>query len=378
MAERKKSKKRKDEYVHPGEEVEDKPTKEEFKVAKWMKKNVPIKKTKFLNHNVEYFTGTRAVDALLTSPFATTEDGGVAGLFATREDVCDYLHVMLTHKFFHRARKVPVDENELKARKGKKKTSDKKAEKGEKDKKDKEKDKGTDGESNAATATEGGKDQQGEKEKRKKKIRLEMHDDQRFVDSLDAYVWIFDPIPFYYWIIGTLLVLGAICVCLFPLWPPSVRLGVYYLSVLAATFLVSIILLAVLRVIIFSIIWILTMGKHHLWILPNLTEDVGFFASFWPLYNYEYKGDTSGKKKGKKKKKDKDSDAEEEDDKPDQKSEEKGKSAEIIPSGEVEHDGAEDLNRKEISGGSESESESSQRSSTGKDFEIVDQEELES
>lgn len=62
-----------------------------------------------------------------------------------------------------------------------------------------------------------------EKEKRKKKIRLEMHNDQRFVDSLDAYVWIYDHIPFHYWIIGTLLVLGAIGVCLFPLWPPSVR-----------------------------------------------------------------------------------------------------------------------------------------------------------
>lgn len=50
-----------------------------------------------------------------------------------------------------------------------------------------------------------------------------MHNDQRFVDGLDAYVWLYDPIPFYYWIFGTLLVLGAIGMCLFPLWPPSVR-----------------------------------------------------------------------------------------------------------------------------------------------------------
>lgn len=130
-----------------------------------------------------------------------------------------------------------------------------------------------------------------------------MHNDQRFVDGLDAYVWIYDPIPFYYWIIGALLVLGAIGVCLFPLWPPSVRyadiskiiqinafilfccrLGVYYLSVAAACFLVFIIILAVLRLIIFCLVWMVTLGKHHIWILPNLTEDVGFFASFWPLY----------------------------------------------------------------------------------------------
>lgn len=70
---------------------------------------------------------------------------------------------------------------------------------------------------------------QPEKEKRKKKVRLDMHNDQRFVDNLDAYVWIYDPIPLHYWIIGTLLVLGAIGICLFPLWPPSVRYDEYFI-----------------------------------------------------------------------------------------------------------------------------------------------------
>jgi len=50
-----------------------------------------------------------------------------------------------------------------------------------------------------------------------------MHLDQLFVDGLDAYVWIYDPIPVYYWFFGTLLVLAATAICLFPLWPPSVR-----------------------------------------------------------------------------------------------------------------------------------------------------------
>ncbi|XP_074036086.1 translocation protein 1 isoform X2 [Leptinotarsa decemlineata] len=356
-------------YVHPGEEIEDKPTKDEFKVAKWMRKNLQIKKTKFLNHNVEYFTGSRAVDALLESTFATNEDP----LFKSREEICDYLHIMLTHKFFHRARKVPVDEQELKSKKGKKKEKEKK-DSGDEEKK--EKDKGTDAES---SVVEGNKEQKPEKEKRKKKIRLEMHNDQRFVDTLDAYVWIYDPIPFHYWIIGTLLVLGAIGVCLFPLWPPSVRLGVYYLSVAAAGFLVSIIILAVIRLIIFCLIWILTMGKHHLWILPNLTEDVGFFASFWPLYTYQYKGDKTSKK-GKKKKKDKDSDAEEEGEELKDRSDK-----ESVPSNsgvvEVDETAAgtvNDQNPVDNLNASESESESSQRSSTGKDFEMVDQEDLES
>lgn len=111
-----------------------------------------------------------------------------------------------------------------------------------------------------------------------------MHLDQYFVDGLDAYVWIYEPIPAYYWLCGFLLVLGAIAICMFPLWPPTVRLGVYYLSVATAGFLMLIIALAIIRLIVFCILWVLTLGAHHLWLFPNLTADVGFFASFWPLY----------------------------------------------------------------------------------------------
>ena len=40
-------------------------------------------------------------------------------------------------------------------------------------------------------------------------------------------------------------VFGAIAVCLFPLWPPEVRLGVYYLSVAAACFVGLIFILCI-------------------------------------------------------------------------------------------------------------------------------------
>ena len=60
------------------------------------------------------------------------------------------------------------------------------------------------------------------------------------------------------------------------------------MSIAAAGFLVVILVLIVVRFVVFCLIWILTIGKHHLWILPNLTEDVGFFASFWPLYKVSY------------------------------------------------------------------------------------------
>lgn len=37
----------------------------------------------------------------------------------------------------------------------------------------------------------------------------------------------------------------------------------------------------------FALVWLVTFGRHHFWILPNLTEDVGFLESFWPLYKHE-------------------------------------------------------------------------------------------
>jgi translocation protein SEC62 len=93
-----------------------------------------------------------------------------------------------------------------------------------------------------------------------------------------------------------------------------------------------------------------------LWLLPNLTEDVGFFASFWPLYKYEYKGNEDEPKK---KKSDSDS----------------KKSDDTQPLAENEVDLAGEGKNSE---NSETESEGSQKSQTGKDFEIVDRDELES
>lgn len=49
------------------------------------------------------------------------------------------------------------------------------------------------------------------------------------------------------------------------------------------------------KLIIFVIIWGVTFGRHHFWIFPNLTEDVGFFESFWPLYQYENKSGSAAK-----------------------------------------------------------------------------------
>merc|ERR1712029_956055 len=109
-----------------------------------------------------------------------------------------------------------------------------------------------------------------------------MHLEQLFLDGKEVYVWIYDPTPWYYWVGGGAIVLITIAVCFFPLWPPWMRLGVHYLSIGAAGFLVAIIALAIIKYIIFGLVFLLSAGKLKFWIFPNLTEDVGFFESSCP------------------------------------------------------------------------------------------------
>lgn len=232
------------------------------------------------------FTASKAIDALLDSKWGQGKKETVGALFSDRESVIEFLNQMLEHKFFHRAQKVIVkavdDKKRIKKSKsdaeadsesGKKKSTDKKQES-----------------ESSETEAKGKDGKKKRKEKATKKVKLDMHLNQIFVDGKEPFVWIYDPIPLKAWLIGFGLVIGAVLLCLFPLWPRVVRTYVYYLSVAAAGFLFFIIGLAVLRFIVFVIVWCLTIGRHHFWMLPNLTEDVGFFASFWPLYTHEYKG----------------------------------------------------------------------------------------
>merc|ERR1712025_681756 len=237
------------------------------------------------------------------------------------EQAIEFCDELLKHKMFHRAKKIQVDDK-FKKKSNKAKTDN------------------TEGEN---TAEENKDNKAVEKsDKKKRKIRLDMHLEQLFLDSKDAYVWIYDPTPWYYWVGGGAIVLITIAVCLFPLWPPWMRLGVHYLSIAAAGFLVFIIALGVVKYIIFALLFALSAGKLKFWIFPNLTEDVGFLESFMPVYDYTY---TGGSKKGKAK----DSDDEESDD--DHQEDEKNDEADQ----------------------SESDDSTSKKSSVaGEDFELVD------
>merc|ERR1712198_296663 len=256
-----------------------------------------------------------------------------------------YLDELLRHKMFHRAKKIPVAEKVSK-----------------KDKKDKDKgtDKEEEKEETPKSKTKGDKDKTSPAlTKKKRKIRLDMHLDQIFVDSSDAYVWLYDPVGWFYWAGGTAIVLGTIAICLFPLWPPMMRTGVHYLSMGAAGFLLLIMGIGVLKYLLFALLFALSAGKLSFWLFPNLTEDVGFIESFMPIYDYTYTGESL---LGRKKKKAKDSDDEESDDDEDEDDEN--------ADNEDSDNGAVNKSKKESNEESD-DSTSKASSKTGKDFEIV-------
>merc|ERR1711872_932873 len=276
---------------------------------------------------------------MTSSPWAPEKAKEGAELkFDYREQAIDYMGELLRLHMFHRARKVPVAEKEKK----------KKKEDAEEEEKEKETKKGKKDEN---------KDK--EKEKKKRKIRLEIHYDQVFLDGNDAYVWLYDPTPWYYYIAGAGIVLGIIAVCLFPLWPMEMRQGVYYLSVAAAGFLVFIIVLAIIKYILFVLCFIATAGKLKLWIFPNLTEDVGFFESFWPIYVYTY-----DRPKKEKDSDDEESSDEEEDEKEDNDGAQDG-------DGEGSETGKDDEKGDEEDGNGDEQSDHSKSSDGTKEFEFI-------
>lgn len=280
-------------------EENNEPTKEEQEVGKYLRFNCPSKTSTMMGQKVEYFIGSKAVDCLMDSKWASGK-GGAEILFTDRVSVELYLDRLLILNFFERVvriKKVKKSEEEKKKEKEKEEQRSKEKEESDskktKKKQKKEEGKKVDDDSGEGKQKSAEKSSQGEGKKklRKVKVKLEPHEEQIFVDDDDeAYVWIFDPIHPKTFVMGVLVVIATIAICLFPLWPYNIREYVWYLSVIAAALVGSILVLAVLRYVFFAIVWVCTWGKHHFWLLPNLTEECGFFESFVPLYTHEYMG----------------------------------------------------------------------------------------
>lgn len=115
MAERRSRKKRKE----AGEKSE--PSKEENEVGKHLRWNCPVKSSTLMGQKVEYFIGSKAVDCLMDSKWASGK-GGAEILFTDRASVEAYLNRLLELEFFYRVHRI-------KKKKGEGKTKEKEKEK---------------------------------------------------------------------------------------------------------------------------------------------------------------------------------------------------------------------------------------------------------
>nr|XP_002737999.1 PREDICTED: translocation protein SEC62-like [Saccoglossus kowalevskii] len=337
-------------------------TKEETAVAKHIRFNLSTKKTTIMGQQGEYFTAAKAVDMLLDSKWASGKTNETE-LFTTRQTVVDYLDGLLQKGLFYRAVKVFKEKKE---KDKEKKEAKEKGDAGEKKIKKKKKER----KENEDTPT-------GKKLKEvKRKFKLEPHDEQIFIDGSDAYVWVYDPTHPKTFIMGLLLVIGAAAVCLFPLWPWWMRLGTYYISLVAACLVGGILVLALFRCILFVFIWIFTMGKHHFWLLPNLMADVGILESFKPFYTHEVstteknKDDTDAKNKKEEKQNEENQEEEEKESGQDSDDEAEQKD-------EDDDDADKDVSEKEETDtASKNEKENINGSKNGEGFEVIHQEEI--
>ncbi|KAG9311967.1 translocation protein Sec62-domain-containing protein [Chiua virens] len=94
---------------------------------------------------------------------------------------------------------------------------------------------------------------------------------------------------------GLLMVAIMLAGVMFPLWPPIMRLGVWYLSVGMLGLIGAFFALAVVRLI-FYIITVVVVSPG-IWIFPKLFADVGVIESFIPLWEWDLPKKKGGKKK---------------------------------------------------------------------------------
>lgn len=112
------------------------------------------------------------------------------------------------------------------------------------------------------------------------------------------YVWNYNkPNPFIL-LYSFLFIAGVFAIILFPLWPMFMRIGVWYLSMGLLCLIGLFFLIAIIRLIIFAITYLVL--PQAFWLYPNLFEDCSVIESFKPLYAWDQP--KSSKKKSKKSK----------------------------------------------------------------------------
>ena len=265
-------------------------------VAKHLRFNLRTKAAVLKREKVEYFTGSAAVDTLMKSKWAVKKEEGSdsetkktkrredgSGVeFHARADAVSFCNYLIDHQYMIRVNKV-----EVKSGNDTTDTGDDEATQPSKQGKSGEQETETKKQSKSTKA------KGEESRKKKKRYRLEVHKKQQFRDSDDLYIWKYNPPSMSTYVIGFVVVLGAVAWTLQPLWPASTRVAMWYVAMAAACIIGVLLVLLVLRWFLFGIVVVATLGKVHFWVFPNLNEEkYGIVDSFKPIYSVERSGES--------------------------------------------------------------------------------------
>jgi len=95
------------------------------------------------------------------------------------------------------------------------------------------------------------------------------------------YAWLYEGSQVKRKVYALLALALVFTIVLYPLWPLAMRQGVYYLSWGFMWLLAAFFAMAIFRVILFGVSYLVSPG---FWLFPNLWEDVSFLDSFKPVW----------------------------------------------------------------------------------------------
>ena len=94
------------------------------------------------------------------------------------------------------------------------------------------------------------------------------------------FAWFYEGSQWTTYVGGVAMVAIMLAGVMFPLWPSTLRLGVWYLSILVLALIGVFFGVAIVRLIFYIITLVVT--PPGIWIFPQLFADVGFVSIFFP------------------------------------------------------------------------------------------------
>lgn len=109
---------------------------------------------------------------------------------------------------------------------------------------------------------------------------LQIIQEQMFAPD-EYYAWFYEGSQWTTYAGGIGMVVLLFAGVMFPLWPPTMRLGVWYLSMAMLAFLALFFAIAIVRLIFYIIT--IVVASPGIWIFPQLFADVGFVSPYLGL-----------------------------------------------------------------------------------------------